>query len=140
MAADLGTSISLNASRFAAGVTETRNKLNELNSSFVENKRKMKELNDEAKNLQKQEQQLAKEMKDGGTDKQREELQQLRDRMARVNAEIGALRTRENELKHDISQTNRELQQQRERAGDLSDAFRGFCRAERKRQSFRGYS
>ena len=121
--ADLGNSISLNASKFAAGVAETRAKLTELNTAFIENRKRMKELNDEAKKLQKQEQDLAKEMKDGGTAEQREQLQQLRDRMAQVNAEIGNLKTHEQELKHDISQTNRDLQEQREKAGDLSDAF-----------------
>lgn len=121
--ADLGNSISLNASKFAAGVAETRAKLTELNTAFIENRKRMKELNDEAKKLQRQEQDLAKEMKDGGTAEQREQLQQLRDRMAQVNAEIGNLKTHEQELKHDISQTNRDLQEQREKAGDLSDAF-----------------
>ena len=120
---DLGTSISLNASRFAAGIAETRRKLTELNTAFVENKRKMQELNAEAKELQKQEQALTREMQNGGTAQQREQLQQLRDRMAQVNAQIGSLRTQERELQHDIRQTNNELQQQRESAGSLSEAF-----------------
>lgn len=120
---DLGTSISLNASRFAAGIAETRRKLTELNTAFVENKRKMQELNKEAKDLQKQEQALTREMQNGGTAQQREQLQQLRDRMAQVNAQIGSLRTQERELQHDIRQTNNELQQQRESAGSLSEAF-----------------
>ena len=64
--ADLGNTISLNASRFAAGVAETRARLTELNTAFVENRNKMKELNKEAKDLQKQEQELSKEMKNGG--------------------------------------------------------------------------
>lgn len=121
--ADLGSSISLNASKFAAGVAQTRAKLTELNTAFVENRNKMKELNAEAKKLEQQEKELAKEMKDGGTAEQREQLQQLRDKMAQVNAEIGTLKTRESELKHDISQTNRELQEQRSNASNLSDAF-----------------
>ena len=121
--ADLGNTISLNASRFAAGVAETRARLTELNTAFVENRNKMKELNKEAKDLQKQEQELSKEMKNGGTAEQRQQLQQLRDRMAQVNAEIGTLRTREQELRSDISQTNRELQEQRGKTSDLSEAF-----------------
>lgn len=121
--ADLGNSISLNASRFAAGVAETRAKLTELNTAFVENRNRMKELNKEAKDLQRQEQELSKEMKNGGTAEQRQQLQQLRDRMAQVNSEIGTLRTREQELRSDISQTNRELQEQRTNASGLSDTF-----------------
>jgi TP901 family phage tail tape measure protein len=121
--ADLGNTISLNASRFAAGVAETRAKLTELNTAFVENRNRMKELNKEAKDLQKQEQELSKEMKNGGTAEQRQQLQQLHDRMAQVNAEIGTLRTREQELRSDISQTNRELQEQRGKTSDLSEAF-----------------
>ena len=121
--ADLGSSISLNASKFAAGVAQTRAKLTELNTAFIENKNKMKELNAEAKKLEHQEKELAKEMKDGGTAEQREKLQQLRDRMAQVNVEIGALKTRESELRHDISQTNHELQEQRSSASNLADSF-----------------
>lgn len=121
--ADLGNTISLNASRFAAGVAETRAKLTELNTAFVENRNRMKELNKEAKDLQRQEQELSKEMKNGGTAEQRQQLQQLRDRMAQVNSEIGTLRTREQELRSDISQTNRELQEQRTNASGLSDTF-----------------
>ena len=121
--ADLGSSISLNASKFAAGVAQTRAKLTELNTAFIENKNKMKELNAEAKKLEHQEKELAKEMKDGGTAEQREQLQQLRDRMAQVNVEIGALKTRESELRHDISQTNHELQEQRSSASNLADSF-----------------
>lgn len=121
--ADLGNTISLDASRFAAGVAETRAKLTELNTAFVENRNRMKELNKEAKDLQRQEQELSKEMKNGGTAEQRQQLQQLRDRMAQVNSEIGTLRTREQELRSDISQTNRELQEQRTNASGLSDTF-----------------
>lgn len=121
--ADLGNTISLNASNFAAGIAQARAKLTELNTALVENRNKMKELNAEAKKLEQQEKELAKEMKNGGTAEQREQLQQLRDRIAQVNSEIGSLRTREQELKHDISETNRELQEQREKAGGLSDAF-----------------
>ena len=121
--ADLGNTISLNASKFAAGVAQTRAKLTELNTAFVENRNKMKELNAEAKKLEQQEKELAKELKNGGTAEQREQLQQLRDRMAQVSAEIGNLKTREQELKHDINQTNHELQEQREKTNDLSNAF-----------------
>ncbi len=121
--ADLGNTISLNASKFAAGVAQTRAKLTELNTAFVENRNKMKELNTEAKKLQKQEQDLAKEMKNGGTAEQREQLQQLQDRIAQVNSQIGVLRTRESELRHDISQTNRELQEQRNSASNLAESF-----------------
>ena len=68
--ADLSSRITLNASRFAEGIRETRAKLSELNAAFVENRNKMKELNKEAKDLQKQEQQLSEDMKDGGSREQ----------------------------------------------------------------------
>ena len=52
---DLGSTISLNASNFAAGVAQTRAKLVELNTALIENRNKMKEVNKEAQELQKQE-------------------------------------------------------------------------------------
>ncbi len=65
--ADLGNTISLNASSFAAGIAQACAKLSELNTSLVENRNKMKELNQEAKELQRRERELADEMQDGGT-------------------------------------------------------------------------
>ena len=55
---DLGSTISLNASNFAAGVAQTRAKLVELNTALIENRNKMKEVNKEAQELQKQEKAL----------------------------------------------------------------------------------
>ncbi len=121
--ADLGNTVSLNASNFAAGIAQVRAKLTELNTALVENRNKMKELNQEAKDLQKQERELAEAMQDGGTEEQQRQMEQLRDRISQVNAQLGTLRTREQELQGDIRQTNRELQDQRDQADNASDAF-----------------
>ena len=74
---DLGSTLSLNSSNFGAGIAEARAKLTELNTALIENRNKMKEVNKEASELQKQEKALAEAMKDGGTKEQQEEMQNL---------------------------------------------------------------
>ena len=71
---DLGSTLSLNSSNFGAGIAEARAKLTELNTALIENRNKMKEVNKEASELQKQEKALAESMKDGGTKEQQEEM------------------------------------------------------------------
>ena len=119
---DLGSTISLNASKFAAGVAETRAKLTELNTALIENRNKMKEVSKEAQELQKQEKALTDAMKDGGTEEQRRELEQLRVRIGQVNAELGTLRTREQELQGDIRKTSNELKTQKDDTNQLAGA------------------
>lgn len=119
---DLGSTISLNASKFAAGVAETRAKLTELNTALIENRNKMKEVSKEAQELQKQEKALTDAMKDGGTKEQQKELQQLRDRIGQVNSELGTLKTREQEIQGDIRKTTSELKEQKNDTKDLATA------------------
>ena len=119
---DLGSTISLNASNFAAGVAQTRAKLIELNTALIENRNKMKEVNKEAQELQKQEKALTNAMKDGGTEEQQRELEQLRVRIGQVNAELGTLRTREQEIQGDIRKTSNELKDQKENTNQLTGA------------------
>lgn len=119
---DLGSTISLNASKFAAGVAETRAKLVELNTALIENRNKMKELNKEALELQKQEKALSDSMKDGGTKEQQKELEQLRVRIGQVNTELGTLKTRERELQSDIRKTSNELETQKNDTNQLAGA------------------
>ena len=106
---DLGSTISLNASNFAAGIAQTRAKLVELNTALIENRNKMKEVNKEAQELRKKERELSDSMKDGGTKQQQEELQHLRDRIVQVNTELGTLKTREREIFTDIYITKNRL-------------------------------
>lgn len=119
---DLGSTISLNASNFAAGVAQTRAKLVELNTALIENRQKMKEVSKEAQELQKQEKALTDAMKDGGTKEQQQELEQLRVRIGQVNSELGTLRTREQEIQSDIRKTSNELKTQKEDTTQLAGA------------------
>lgn len=119
---DLGSTLSLNASNFAAGIAQTRAKLVELNTALIENRQKMKEVSKEAAELQKQERELSNSMKDGGTKEQQQELQTLRDRIGQVNAELGSLRTREKEIQSDIRKTSNELEKQKGSTDDLTES------------------
>ena len=119
---DLGSTLSLNSSNFGAGIAEARAKLTELNTALIENRNKMKEVNKEASELQKQEKALAESMKDGGTKEQQEEMQRLRDRIGQVNAELGTLKTREREIQSDIRKTSNELDNQKNGMNNLANA------------------
>lgn len=129
---DLGSTISLNASNFAAGVAQTRAKLVELNTALIENRNKMKEVNKEAQELQKQEKALTDAMKDGGTKEQQQELEQLRTRIGQVNSELGTLRTREQEIQSDIRKTSNELKEQKNDTNNLTTATDGATAAIKK--------
>lgn len=129
---DLGSTISLNASNFAAGVAQTRAKLVELNTALIENRNKMKEVNKEAQELQKQEKALTNAMKDGGTKEQQQELEQLRTRIGQVNSELGTLRTREQEIQSDIRKTSNELKEQKNDTNNLTTATDGATAAIKK--------
>ena len=129
---DLGSTISLNASNFAAGVAQTRAKLVELNTALIENRNKMKEVNKEAQELQKQEKALTDAMKDGGTKEQQQELEQLRTRIGQVNSELGTLRTREQEIQSDIRKTSNELKEQKNDTNNLTAATDGATAAIKK--------
>ena len=119
---DLGSTLSLNSSNFGAGIAEARAKLTELNTALIENRNKMKEVNKEASELQKQEKALAESMKGGGTKEQQEEMQKLRDRIGQVNAELGTLKTREREIQSDIRKASNELDNQKNGMNNLANA------------------
>lgn len=112
--ADLSNKISLDSSGFGQGVAEVREKLNELNTALINNKAAMKEANNEARELQKRQKELADAMKDGGTAEQRAEMQQLSERMAQVNARIAQLKTNEQELKSDVKKATESLTEQKQ--------------------------
>lgn len=129
---DLGSTLSLNASKFAEGIAQARAKLTELNTALIENRQKMKEVSKEAQELQKQEKALTDAMKDGGTKEQQEELGRLRDRIGQVNAELGTLKTRERELQGDISKATKELNEQKNGADALKNSTDGAAAALKK--------
>ncbi len=129
---DLGSTLSLNSSAFAAGIATARAKLTELNTALIENRNKMKEVSKEAQELQKRERELSAEMKDGGTKEQQQEMQQLRDRIGQVNAELGTLRTREREIQSDIRKASNELDNQKNGMNNLANAGDGVANSLKK--------
>lgn len=129
---DLGSTLSLNSSAFAAGIATARAKLTELNTALIENRNKMKEVSKEAQELQKRERELSAEMKDGGTKEQQQEMQQLRDRIGQVNAELGTLRTREREIQSDIRRASNELDNQKNGMNNLANAGDGVANSLKK--------
>lgn len=113
MAKDLTAKASIATTDFGKGVQEIRDKLSSLNTSLEENKQALKAAAKEANGLLKEQQKLAEEMKkDGGTDEQKQDMQQLSDKIAQVNAKIGSLRAAEGELKSAVRVTNKELEEQ----------------------------
>lgn len=95
------------------GITELRQKLTQLNTTFAENKQKISDTNTELKKLQKEERELSAAMKDGGTKEQQAQMQELKDKIAQTTANLGQLRATEAEIKADIKKTTTNLQEQK---------------------------
>lgn len=114
MAEDLTAKASLRTEEFSEGVKQIRARLTELNTALEKNKQELKEANKEAQKLQQAQMYLAKRMEKtgGGTDAQKQKLQELRDRLAQTTTRIGSLRAAENELKSEIRGATRELEGQ----------------------------
>ncbi len=123
MAQNLSAKASLTTTDFRKGVQEIRDKLSTLNTSLEENKQALKAAAKEANSLLKEQQKLAEQMKNGGgTDEQKQKMQQLSDKIAQVNAKIGSLRTAEGELKSAVRVANKELEEQTSSSAKLTDS------------------
>lgn len=112
MAVPLTAKAGLDTTGFGAGVQEIRNKLTQLNTSLAENRQELKDATKEANNLRKAQQDLAAAMKNGGTEEQKREMQELSDKLAQVNSRIGTLKTTEAELRSAVRSANKELDEQ----------------------------
>ena len=113
MATELTARFSANSSGMTQGIEQLREKLNTLNTSLIETKQKVKSANDELKSLQKQQQELAAAMKDGGTKEQQAQMLELQTRAAQVTANLGQLKTTEKELQTSVSYANKQLSEQK---------------------------
>ncbi len=114
MAVPLTAKAGIDTTGFSAGVQEIRNKLTQLNTSLAENRQELKDATKEANNLRKAQQDLASAMKNGGTEEQKREMQELSDKLAQVNSRIGTLKTTEAELRSAVRGANKELDAQYE--------------------------
>ena len=124
----LQANFTANASGFAGGTSEAISKLKELNTQVIETKQKIKETNAELKSHEKELANLKKSTNDGATAtaEQRKRMQELEDAIARCKVDLGAYATTQQRLQSDIRNTNRELDDQRKSAEELSQSFAGF--------------
>lgn len=124
----LQANFTANASGFAGGTSEAISKLKELNTQVIETKQKIKETNAELKAHEKELANLKKSTNDGATatESQRKRMQELTDSIAQCKVDLGAYATTQQRLQSDIRNTNRELDDQRKSAKELSQSFAGF--------------
>lgn len=104
-------------SGFSPKINELIQKLKTLNQDFEQNKTKVRELNAQIKEYEKELSGLNSKTNNGATanEEQRRRMQELRDSIAHCNVELGSYRAAQTNLRSQINATNRELtEQQRE--------------------------
>ncbi|MCM1463451.1 MAG: tape measure protein [Bacteroides sp.] len=114
---------SLDATEFTAGVMEIKKRLNELNTAYESNKVEMKQLSIEMNKLEREKRKLTEEMKDGGTDEQKKQLETLKDRIAQVVTQLGSMRTKETELKSELKAATRTLEEEKKAVDFVADSL-----------------
>ncbi len=114
---------SLDPSGFTAGVQEIKKRLSELNAAYETNKAEMKQLGTEMNKLEREKRKLTEQMKNGGTDEQKKQLEALNDKIAQVATKLGTMRTKEAELKTELKAATQELESEKKTAKELADSF-----------------
>ncbi len=115
-------------SGFSPAVNEIIQKLKSLNGEYEQNQQKIKQLNAEMKGYQSKLRELENAERQGTalTAEQRREMQTLRDNIARCATELGTYRAAQSTLRSDITQTTRELNEQRDAVNNVSNAAATF--------------
>lgn len=115
-------------SGFSPAVNEIIQKLKSLNGEYEQNQQKIKQLNTEIKGYQSKLRELENAERQGTalTAEQRREMQTLRDNIARCATELGTYRAAQSTLRSDITQTTRELNEQRDAVNNVSNAAATF--------------
>lgn len=115
-------------SGFSPAVNEIIQKLKSLNGEYEQNQQKIKQLNTEMKGYQSKLRELENAERQGTalTAEQRREMQTLRDNIARCATELGTYRAAQSMLRSDITQTTRELNEQRDAVNNVSNAAATF--------------
>lgn len=115
-------------SGFSPAVNELIQKLKSLNGEYEQNQQKIKQLNTEIKGYQSKLRELENAERQGTalTAEQRREMQTLRDNIARCATELGTYRAAQSTLRSDITQTTRELNEQRDAVNNVSSAAATF--------------
>lgn len=119
--APISAKASLDATEFTAGVLEIKKRLNELNAAYESNKAEMKQLGTEMNKLEREKRKLTEQMKDGGTDEQKQQLEALKDRIAQVATQLGSMRTKEAELKSELKVATQALDEEKKAAASASE-------------------
>ena len=108
----LTSNFGANTANFVQGVTQVKKSLADLNASLSENKREVSDVNKEIRELGKQQSSLAAKMKGGGTEEQKKQMAELKERISAANEKLGQLKANESELKAKIASANGELKNQ----------------------------
>ena len=111
----LQANFSAGTAGFTQGMSVMRQKLLELNTNMEQTRQAIKNANAEVRAYQKELNALRTATNNGSTatSEQRQRMQELRDRIAQTTAQIGTLRTAEQDLRGQIRNANSELQNQR---------------------------
>ena len=110
----LQVNFSANTAGFSQGMSQLRQKLLELNTRMEENRQKIREANAQIREYEKELRQLRTATQNGttATAEQQARMQTLRDRIAQTSAQLGVLRTTEQDLQGSIRSANAEIQNQ----------------------------
>lgn len=122
---NLTANFTANASGFARGSNEVIQHLRELNTEMSEVRNSIRNTNTQMRTYERQLEALRRETNNGenATEQQRREMRQLEDAIAQCNVELGQHRTAQQRLQSEIRSTNRRLDEQRQEARSVSQAF-----------------
>lgn len=122
----LQANFSANTAGFSQGVSELKQKLNELNTAMEQNKLYIKEANTEIRQYQKELQQLETKTKNGttATDEQKQRMQELKDKIAQAISQLGTMRTAQQDLQREIRNANSQLRNQDEELEEVNEELK----------------
>lgn len=124
----LQANFSANTAGFSQGVSELRQKLNELNTAMESTKQRVRNTNAEIKQYEKELAQLRQATNNGAnaSEQQAARMTELRTKIAQATEQLGTLRSAEQDLRGQINHTNRALQEERTQLNDNSQAAATF--------------
>ena len=124
----LQANFSANTAGFSQGVSELRQKLNELNTAMEGTKQRVRNTNAEIKQYEKELAQLRQATNNGAnaSAQQAARMTELRTKIAQATEQLGVLRSAEQDLRGQINSTNRALQEERTQLNDNAQAAATF--------------
>lgn len=124
----LQANFSANTAGFSQGVSELRQKLNELNTAMESTKQRVRNTNAEIKQYEKELAQLRQATNNGAnaSEQQAARMTELRTKIAQATEQLGTLRSAEQDLRGQINSTNRALQEERTQLNDNAQAAATF--------------